>query len=297
MDKNKKNMKKNTMLGTIALVVFACGLILIGYRVIVTSGEKPGKLVSLSTAADNLYYSGVSMAEVKKVDYDIMKYGYMDKLKLAQMEKMDAYYDNERMEEVRKVNDLTAMSEWSDNLLAYEEFKANQEKEAKEAIEKAEKAQAAADAARKAKVASILESIRPSAEVQGNFIFTGDSSDLGVGDTASRGGAIGEKVMADTHGDSLGTFVITAYCTCRVCCGVYSGGNRTASGTVPTSNRTVAVDTSLIPFGTKLVINGQVYVAEDRGSAIIGKHIDMFFYTHKEATLWGKRNMEVFYYH
>lgn len=101
-------------------------------------------------------------------------------------------------------------------------------------------------------------------------------------------------MYANSHGKSLGKYVITAYCTCRICCGVYSGNNRTASGTVPTTNRTIAVDTSVIPFGTKVVINGQVYVAEDRGGAIKGKRIDMFFYTHKEALRWGRRTMEVF---
>ena len=63
---------------------------------------------------------------------------------------------------------------------------------------------------------------------------------------------------------------------------------------VPTSNRTIAVDTSVIPFGTKVVINGQVYVAEDRGGAIKGNRIDMFFMTHKEALRWGRRTMDVY---
>ena len=102
------------------------------------------------------------------------------------------------------------------------------------------------------------------------------------------------QAYAEKYGKSLGKFVITAYCTCRVCCGVYSGGNRTASGTVPTSNRTIAVDTNVIPFRTKVIINGQVYVAEDRGGAIKGKRIDMFFMTHKEALRWGRRTMEVY---
>ncbi|MBO5089121.1 MAG: 3D domain-containing protein, partial [Lachnospiraceae bacterium] len=45
---------------------------------------------------------------------------------------------------------------------------------------------------------------------------------------------------------------------------------------------------------TKVVINGQVYVAEDRGGAIKGKRIDMFFMTHKEALRWGRRTMTVY---
>ncbi|MGN0495193.1 MAG: 3D domain-containing protein [Lachnospiraceae bacterium] len=297
----KKKVKVSTVIGTVILLVCTAGIGYTGYRVIAKSGEVPGKLMSLSTAADNLYYNNDmsyvrTMSRVQKVDYETMKYGYLDDVNLARMDYLDTYYDNERMVEVRAKNDLTAMENWSSDVLAYEEFKAEQEEAAKKAIAEAEAAEAAAEAARKAKIDAITASILKTDEVSTGYIDVGDSSNLGYGDTATNGGAIGPKVIADKHGESLGIFNITAYCTCRVCCGVYSGRNRTASGTVPTSNRTVAVDRSIIPFGTKLVINGQVYVAEDVGGAIQGKHIDMFFYTHAEATRWGKRNMEVFYY-
>jgi 3D (Asp-Asp-Asp) domain-containing protein len=215
----------------------------------------------------------------------------MDEILLAQMDLADQYYENERMEEIRAVNDLTAMSELTADKLAYEQAKADKE-------EKERQAKLAAEAAEEARQAKI-QSIRAQIEAQANgtltqTVDTGDSSDTGSGDTASKGGKKGEPVYATTHGESLGKYVITAYCTCKICCGVYSGGNRTASGTVPTTNRTLAVDTSVIPFGTKLVINGQIYVAEDRGGAIKGKRIDMFFYTHKEALKWGRRTVEVF---
>ncbi len=293
----KTKVKTSTVIGTLFLILFAGFLCFAGYRVIAKSNELPGKLVSVATAAQNRFYTRKPMGRIQKVDYEVMKYGYLDEMNLKKMTALDAYYDNERMEEVRAVNDLTAMEEWSSGILAYEEAKAEQEEAAKKAIAEAKAAQAAADAARRAKVQAITMSImHPNYIADGTTIYTGDSSDLGSGATASRGGAIGEKVIAETHGASLGLYTITAYCTCRVCCGIFSGYNRTASGTVPTSNRTVAVDTNVIPFGTKLVINGQVYVAEDRGGAIVGNHIDMFFYTHAEALRWGVRTMEVFYY-
>lgn len=293
----KTKMKTSTVIGSLVLIIFAGFLGFAGYRVIAKSNELPGKLVSVATAAQNRFYTKKRMGRIQKVDYEVMKYGYLDQMNLKKMATLDSYYDNERMEEVRAVNNLTAMEEWSSSKLAYEEGKAQQEEAAKKAIAEAEAAQAAATAARKAKVKAITMSImHPNYIADDTLIYTGDSSDLGSGATASRGGAIGERVIAETHGASLGLYTITAYCTCRVCCGIYSGYNRTASGTVPTSNRTVAVDTNVIPFGTKLVINGQVYVAEDRGGAIIGNHIDMFFYTHAEALRWGRRTMEVFYY-
>lgn len=94
---------------------------------------------------------------------------------------------------------------------------------------------------------------------------------------------------------NLGTFKLTAYCACSKCCGKWAGGN-TASGTTPTQGRTVAVDTSVIPFGTKLIINGNTYVAEDTGSAIKGNKIDVFFNNHQEALNFGVQYAEVFVY-
>lgn len=296
----KKKVKISTLIGVFVLIIATAVIGFTGYKVVVKSGEVPGKLVSLSTAADNIYYSNgttetKTMSRVQKVDYETMKYGYLDDVNLAQMDYLDSYYEDRQMEEIRKKNDVVAMENWSSGILAYEDLKAQQEEEARRAIAQAEAAAAAAEAARHERVQQIVSSI-VQRDLDSGFIDVGDSSNLGFGATATNGGAIGERVMADHHGESLGIFNITAYCTCRVCCGVYSGRNRTASGTVPTSNRTVAVDTSVIPFGTRLVINGQVYVAEDVGGAIVGKHIDMFFYTHAEAVRWGKRNMEVFLY-
>ncbi len=282
----KKKIRISTIIGVLILLLFTVGIIVFGYRVVVTSGELPGKLGSISVSAENLQYLAPVMSKVQKVDYDTMKYGYMDSMILAKMDVLDQRYESERMEEIRAINNLTAMSQRTADKLAYEQAKAEQE----EAERLAQLAAEAAENARQAKIRALAESIRNKEE----GVTTGDSGDTGSGSTASKGGRKGDPVYATSHGKSLGKFVITAYCTCRICCGVYSGGNRTASGTVPTTNRTIAVDTSVIPFGTRVVINGQIYVAEDRGGAIKGKRIDMFFYTHKEALRWGRRTMEVY---
>ena len=278
------------------LIFFALLIVVFGYRVVVTAGELPGKLSSVSVAGANENYEMPVLHKVQKVSYDTMKYGYMDDLLLAQMNTLDQYYDTEQLEQIRAVNDLTAMSEKTADRLAYEQAKAEKE----EADRKALLAKQLAEQAKQEKMKQIAMQIENGGN-GGNgdsadrvAIDTGDSTDTGTGATASKGGKVGEPVYASTHGEKLGKFVITAYCTCRICCGVYSGRNRTASGTVPTSNHTIAVDTSVIPFGTKVVINGQVYVAEDRGGAIKGNRIDMFFMTHKEALRWGRRTMEVY---
>ena len=92
--------------------------------------------------------------------------------------------------------------------------------------------------------------------------------------------------------NNLGQFRLTAYCDCKKCCGKWSG-SPTASGTTPTPNRTIAVDTNIIPFGTKVMINGNVYVAEDTGSAIIGNRIDIYMSDHQDALNFGVQYAEV----
>lgn len=95
-----------------------------------------------------------------------------------------------------------------------------------------------------------------------------------------------------TNSTNLGQFKITAYCNCSKCCGKWAGGP-TASGTTPTAGRTIAVDPKVIPLGTKVIIDGHTYIAEDTGSAIKGKKIDMYFASHSEAMAWGVKHKNV----
>lgn len=91
------------------------------------------------------------------------------------------------------------------------------------------------------------------------------------------------------QGKYLGRFRLTSYCPCPICCGSWSGG-LTASGTVPTAGRTVAMGG--IPFGTKLLINGHVYTVEDRGTAY--GHVDIFNNTHSQALAFGSQYADVY---
>lgn len=90
----------------------------------------------------------------------------------------------------------------------------------------------------------------------------------------------------------LGEFTISHYCSCKSCCGKSDG--ITASGTVATPERTVAVDSNVIPIGTVLYINGIYYIAEDTGGAIKGNRIDIFCSTHEEALQKGIYNTVVY---
>lgn len=95
-----------------------------------------------------------------------------------------------------------------------------------------------------------------------------------------------------SRGRNLGTFQSTAYCACSICTG--SGGvGKTASGTQVQAGRTIAVDPNVIPLGTRVSVDGKIYVAEDTGSAIKGNIVDIYFNSHSEALSWGRRNVEV----
>lgn len=100
------------------------------------------------------------------------------------------------------------------------------------------------------------------------------------------------KKANKTKYKKIGTFKITGYCGCSSCCGKTTG--ITASGTKATAGRTIAADTSKLPFGTKVVINGHTYTVEDRGGAIRGNRIDVFFSSHAKALEWGVRYCDVY---
>ena len=84
-------------------------------------------------------------------------------------------------------------------------------------------------------------------------------------------------------------FNASAYCGCAKCCGKTTG--RTASGTKATAGRTVAMS-SKYAFGTKVEIKGYgTYTVEDRGGAIKGNKIDIYFDSHQDALNFGRKTV------
>lgn len=71
-----------------------------------------------------------------------------------------------------------------------------------------------------------------------------------------------------------------------------SGTGLTANGTVPVAGRTVACN--FLPLGTKVAINGQTYIVEDRGG-MEGNIVDVFVDSDYEAIQKGryKTRMEI----
>lgn len=90
---------------------------------------------------------------------------------------------------------------------------------------------------------------------------------------------------------SMGECKITYYCACSECSG--SWGNLTATGTRCEEGRTVAVDPEVIAYGTKLLIDGHVYTAEDCGGHVKGDHIDIYLDDHELTEKLGVRYTDV----
>lgn len=89
----------------------------------------------------------------------------------------------------------------------------------------------------------------------------------------------------------LGEFTLTAYCPGRCCCGKWASGY-TATGTLATEGRTIAVDPDVIPYGSRVTLiwpdgTQHSYIAEDCGGGVNGNHIDVFFNSHQAARVFG----------
>lgn len=86
------------------------------------------------------------------------------------------------------------------------------------------------------------------------------------------------------------TYIATAYCS----------GLKTSTGSKPVVGRTIAVDPTVIKYGTEVkitcdeypAVNG-IYKAEDCGGDIKGKRIDIYMHNVNRSMDFGVRKVEV----
>ena len=90
---------------------------------------------------------------------------------------------------------------------------------------------------------------------------------------------------------SYGEFRVTAYCPCYECSEGWE--DKTSTGVRAKEGRTIAVDPNVIPYGTEVLINDNLYVAEDRGGEIDGDEIDIYFKDHEVTDEFGVQYLEV----
>ena len=90
----------------------------------------------------------------------------------------------------------------------------------------------------------------------------------------------------------LGKSKITYYCACKKCCGKDNG--ITASGVKAQAGVTVAADTSKLPFGSKIYINGIGWrTVQDRGGSIKGNRLDIYISSHDNPKPYNVQYLDV----
>jgi 3D (Asp-Asp-Asp) domain-containing protein len=93
--------------------------------------------------------------------------------------------------------------------------------------------------------------------------------------------------------------VATAYCPCEICCGKWALNRPddivyTASGAIAEEGVTIAADWSVYSPGTILYIEGiGERTVQDRGGAISGQKIDVFFNNHEDALRFGRQEVRI----
>lgn len=84
--------------------------------------------------------------------------------------------------------------------------------------------------------------------------------------------------------------IITAYCSCALCCG--KANQPTASGKLPVQGTTIAAPRS-IKLGTHVIINGHEYIVQDRTAKRYDGRWDVYFNKHSDAKRFGIRTNRV----
>ena len=93
------------------------------------------------------------------------------------------------------------------------------------------------------------------------------------------------NATSDQYGECLGTYKITHYCGGACCNDQWAGV--TSTGAPLVEGDTIAVDPTIIPYGTRVIINGHIFTASDCGGAIKGNHIDVFVNDHNRGNNLG----------
>lgn len=205
-----------------------------------------------------------------------------------------AELDDAKSSESALVDEINSKADAINDLIrqAKEEEIAAQKKAEEEAAAAAAAQQAAAEAeaeAARKQAAAEAANAAAKADTDTSSSSGSSSSDSSASSTTTGSPSASDTSSSSSSGTYLGRFKLTGYCSCSICTGQWSGGS-TASGTTPTAGRTIAMGG--VPFGTKLMINGQVYTVEDRGTAY--GHVDIFCSSHSEALSFGVQYADVY---
>ena len=206
----------------------------------------------------------------------------------ASKEAEEAAKASKEAEEQSKAAEASWLAESSAAQAAAEE--ASRQAAAQAAAEEASR-QAAAQAA--AEEASRQAAAQAAAEEASRQAAAQAAAEEAARQAAAQQQAAQQQAAQQQH---LGKFRITHYCSCSICCGQWSTGSSTvigASGMVLTPGQSIAVNPAQIPYGSKVMINGQIYIAADTG---VGSNcIDIYTGTnHAVASAGGMYYADVY---
>ena len=100
------------------------------------------------------------------------------------------------------------------------------------------------------------------------------------------------NTAAENYGDSIGAYKITYYCSCESCRSEAS--KVSATGTPIVEGQTIAVDPNVIPYGTKVIIDGHEFTAQDYKEPGAENEIRVYVNDHNTAQMLGEKYSEVF---
>lgn len=106
---------------------------------------------------------------------------------------------------------------------------------------------------------------------------------------------IKSEYLSDTEVslEYIGQFKISHYC-CEPYKHICGDGNGLTRTGIPVHPGLISVDPKVIPLGSKVMIDGVEYQAEDTGGMIKGNKIDMAVKTHEEAKKLGVHYNDVY---
>jgi 3D (Asp-Asp-Asp) domain-containing protein len=87
------------------------------------------------------------------------------------------------------------------------------------------------------------------------------------------------------------TAIVTAYCSCKICCGPNAKGI-CANNKPPVEGKTIAAPRS-IHLGSTIQIDGKSYTASDRTAIRYDGRFDIYFRSHQKAKAFGKQIKQV----
>jgi 3D (Asp-Asp-Asp) domain-containing protein len=101
--------------------------------------------------------------------------------------------------------------------------------------------------------------------------------------------------VGQARGSVRQSFNVSAYCAGKCCCGPKARGVTASGKPVSANDGAFAAADRAVPFNTQISIpgynGGKPVPVLDRGGAIRGNRLDVFFLSHRTALNWGRKTL------